>query len=225
MGPSETDAPVELAWALTVHKAQGSEFGLVVVMLPAGARRVSRELLYTALTRQTDRVVLCHEGPIDELLELTRASGSDTGRRMTDLTLPPDPVAVRTSAGPDMSRLDAGLVHVSKTGVLVRSKNELIIAGILEELGPGSWVYEQPFVGTDRSHPGSGFHCHDRRRPHRVLGAPRHARQPGLCGRLGEEARLVRGAGRHRVGRSDRRAVHDRRPGKGGRTALARACR
>ncbi|MGI1846072.1 AAA family ATPase [Rhodococcus sp. SJ] len=149
MGSSETDAPVELAWALTVHKAQGSEFGLVVVMLPAGARRVSRELLYTALTRQTDRVVLCHEGPIDELLELTRASGSDTGRRMTDLTLPPAPVAVRTSAGPDMSRLDAGLVHVSKTGVLVRSKNELIIAGILEELAPGSWVYEQPLVGGD----------------------------------------------------------------------------
>lgn len=149
IGSSETDAPVELAWALTVHKAQGSEFGLVVVMLPAGARRVSRELLYTALTRQTDRVVLCHEGPIDELLDLTRASGSDTGRRMTDLTLPPDPVSVRTSSGPDLGRLDAGLVHVSKTGVLVRSKNELIIAGILEEIAPGSWVYEQPLVGGD----------------------------------------------------------------------------
>ncbi|WP_129976759.1 ATP-binding domain-containing protein [Rhodococcus sp. Q1] len=79
VGSSKTDAPVEIAWALTVHKAQGSEFGLVVVMLPAGAHRVSRELLYAALTRQTDRVVLCHEGPIDELLELTRASGSDTG--------------------------------------------------------------------------------------------------------------------------------------------------
>ncbi|RYF58319.1 MAG: exonuclease, partial [Comamonadaceae bacterium] len=151
-GGSETDAPVELAWALTVHKSQGSEFGLVIVMLPASAGLVSRELLYTALTRQTRRVVLCHEGPVDELFALTRATGSDTGRRMTDLTVAPDPVQVPSlTQGTPAVFLDAGLVHVTRSGILVRSKNELIVAGILDDLAPGAWVYEQPLIAPDGS--------------------------------------------------------------------------
>ncbi|WP_222635284.1 MULTISPECIES: AAA family ATPase [unclassified Rhodococcus (in: high G+C Gram-positive bacteria)] len=152
MEGSETDAPVELAWALTVHKSQGSEFGLVIVMLPASAGRVSRELIYTALTRQTRRVVLCHEGPIEDLLELTRATGSDTGRRMTDLTIAPDPVSVSTlTPGAPSTFLDAGLVHVTRSGILVRSKNEVIVAGILDDIAPGSWIYEQPLIAPDGS--------------------------------------------------------------------------
>jgi exodeoxyribonuclease V alpha subunit len=50
----------ETAFALTVHKAQGSEFDAVWVLLPAQANRVlSRELLYTAVTRARKRVTLC----------------------------------------------------------------------------------------------------------------------------------------------------------------------
>ena len=42
----------QTAFAMTVHKAQGSEFDSVVLLLPAEASRaVSRELLYTGLTR------------------------------------------------------------------------------------------------------------------------------------------------------------------------------
>lgn len=45
----------EPAWALTVHKSQGAEFGAVGVVLPEpgtrGATLVTRELLYTAATR------------------------------------------------------------------------------------------------------------------------------------------------------------------------------
>ncbi|MBL8447840.1 MAG: ATP-binding domain-containing protein, partial [Zoogloeaceae bacterium] len=42
----------ETALAMTVHKAQGSEFDAVLVLLPdAPARVMSRELLYTAVTR------------------------------------------------------------------------------------------------------------------------------------------------------------------------------
>lgn len=43
---------VETAWAMTVHKAQGSEFDQVLVVVPEGESRImSRELLYTAVTR------------------------------------------------------------------------------------------------------------------------------------------------------------------------------
>lgn len=45
----------ETAWAMTVHKSQGSEFDDVLLVLPdAGSRqaeRLSRELVYTAVTR------------------------------------------------------------------------------------------------------------------------------------------------------------------------------
>lgn len=47
----------ETAWAMTVHKSQGSEFAHVLLVLPDDDSRVlTRELLYTAVTRATERV-------------------------------------------------------------------------------------------------------------------------------------------------------------------------
>ena len=48
------------AFAMTVHKAQGSEFDAVWLQLPRhDARILSRELLYTAITRARDALHLC----------------------------------------------------------------------------------------------------------------------------------------------------------------------
>lgn len=59
--------PHETAWAMTVHKAQGSEFDAVLVLLPAQRSRVlTRELLYTALTRARVGVTLCGGAPVLE---------------------------------------------------------------------------------------------------------------------------------------------------------------
>jgi exodeoxyribonuclease V alpha subunit len=45
-------AGVETVYAMTVHKSQGSEFDRVTLLLPAaGSRLLTRELLYTAVTR------------------------------------------------------------------------------------------------------------------------------------------------------------------------------
>ena len=45
--------------AMTIHKSQGSQFTEVVVALPSGSSRLlTRELLYTAVTRASDRVTL-----------------------------------------------------------------------------------------------------------------------------------------------------------------------
>lgn len=50
---------VETAFAMTIHKSQGSEFGHVLVVLPPdGSRLASRELFYTAVTRAKDRVTV-----------------------------------------------------------------------------------------------------------------------------------------------------------------------
>jgi len=43
--------PLALAYCLTVHKGQGSEFSKVFVVIPKECFNLSRALLYTALTR------------------------------------------------------------------------------------------------------------------------------------------------------------------------------
>jgi exodeoxyribonuclease V alpha subunit len=50
---------IELGWAMTVHKSQGSELGQVTLLLPPDdLPLVSRELVYTALTRARTSAVI-----------------------------------------------------------------------------------------------------------------------------------------------------------------------
>jgi exodeoxyribonuclease V alpha subunit len=69
----------ETAWALTIHKAQGSEFAEAVVALPGPESRVlTRELLYTAVTRAKRAVTLvAPEGSLEAALtrRVSRSSG------------------------------------------------------------------------------------------------------------------------------------------------------
>lgn len=142
--PSSSDDPwLELAWAVTVHKSQGSEFGVTFLVLPSRVS-VSRELLYTALTRQTKKVVILHEGSVDELFALASPALSETASRMTDLFRAPAPRELNLADG--LRRFDGNLIHVAPAGVLVRSKNEVIVASILEDLTPGRWSYETPLT-------------------------------------------------------------------------------
>ncbi|MFD1273008.1 ATP-binding domain-containing protein [Streptomyces kaempferi] len=140
------DALLELAWAVTVHKSQGSEFGTTFLILPARAN-VSRELMYTALTRQKDKVVILHEGTLSDLRDLAQPWRSETARRLTDLFDAPHPVALEIQG--TARRFDRKLMHVSASGIPMASKNEVIIAGLLDQLVPGHWQYEGPFTGAD----------------------------------------------------------------------------
>src|SRR5690606_27992314 len=61
IGPARLPAH-ETAWAMTVHKSQGSEFAQVLLLLPQEANPVlTRELLYTGVTRARETVELWAE--------------------------------------------------------------------------------------------------------------------------------------------------------------------
>jgi exodeoxyribonuclease V alpha subunit len=56
--PSRLGA-VDTVYAMTVHKSQGSQFGTVVVIVPpADSRLLTREVLYTAVTRARTRLIV-----------------------------------------------------------------------------------------------------------------------------------------------------------------------
>ena len=65
-------AHVETAFAMTVHKSQGSEFTHTLLVLPSGTNEVlTRELVYTGITRARSSLSLV-EGSADALLAATR---------------------------------------------------------------------------------------------------------------------------------------------------------
>ena len=79
VSPEALGEGLSLAYALTVHKAQGSEHDQVLLLLPEKLLPLlTRELLYTALTRARHAVVIC--GSADVLAagaatSLARSSG------------------------------------------------------------------------------------------------------------------------------------------------------
>lgn len=77
---------VETAWAMTVHKSQGSEFDDVVVVLPETESRVmNRELLYTAVTRARRSVtVIGGEAAVRDAVQRGTVRTSGLGVRLTD---------------------------------------------------------------------------------------------------------------------------------------------
>lgn len=130
---------LELAYALTVHKSQGSEFGTVILVLPNPCRLLSRELLYTALTRQKDRVIILHQGPRTDLRKYSSDDRSETARRLTNLFVAPAPIEI------DGRFFEWNLIHRTARGEMVRSKSEVIIADHLARKDI-EYSYEQPLT-------------------------------------------------------------------------------
>lgn len=57
--PMEDMESIMLAYAITVHKSQGSEYGTVIIpFIPPYANMLQRNLLYTAVTRAKNKVII-----------------------------------------------------------------------------------------------------------------------------------------------------------------------
>jgi ATP-dependent exoDNAse (exonuclease V) alpha subunit len=139
---SDDSGPLELAYALTVHKAQGSEFGSVFVVLPKKTQFLTRELVYTALTRAKNNLVLLLEGSDrSALYDLSRPTNSETARRNTNLFQ----AGVRRDG--DEFPYAAHLVHRTLRDEMVQSKSELAIANYLAAIDL-PYHYNRPLHGT-----------------------------------------------------------------------------
>ena len=125
----ESEQIIDLAYAITIHKSQGSDFNTVLVVLPKNGLILSRELIYTALTRARKKLILLVEDNMQWLMEYSKPQNSILARRNTNLF----EYSVREE------RISVpfveGLIHKTLSGVIVRSKSEVIIADDLFRAG------------------------------------------------------------------------------------------
>ncbi|MBI5445711.1 MAG: AAA family ATPase [Deltaproteobacteria bacterium] len=151
----EGETSLSLAYALTVHKTQGSEFGVTFLVVPNPCRLLSRELLYTALTRQKNRLVLLYQGEFQSLRAYSDPYYSDAARRLTNLFEAPRLVEIRDRM------FEEGLIHKTRRGEAVRSKSEVIIADLLHSKGI-DYQYEKELKGLDGAKRVPDFFIEDR---------------------------------------------------------------
>ena len=123
----------ELAYAITVHKAQGSEFQQVLVVLPERRALLSRELVYTALTRSKTQLTLLIKKTPPHLNPLKVArERSDLLRRNSSIFEDP---------------FDSRRILEPEQGIKVKSKIEYLIYCELQQqrsAGKLKFAYEEP---------------------------------------------------------------------------------
>jgi len=139
---TEVDDNLELAYALTVHKAQGSDFDFVFLILPRDASTLSKELLYTGLTRFRQKMVLLMERDTEVIEQYRSPQSSATLLRNTNLFV----TAVRPAT--EGKYYASHLIHRTAKDVLVRSKSEVIVADTLTRLRI-SYEYEKKLLNKD----------------------------------------------------------------------------
>jgi ATP-dependent exoDNAse (exonuclease V) alpha subunit len=140
----DSDGNLELAYAITVHKAQGSQFNNVILVLNKNSGMLSRELIYTAITRQRTGLVILFNDNLRQLLKYSGDLHSVLAKRCTDLFVPPKFTNLTEGW------YEEAKIHKTKRGDMVRSKSEVIIANELETAGL-VWHYENdnqfdPFI-------------------------------------------------------------------------------
>jgi len=110
-----------------VHKSQGSGFEKVFFIMPSKGAILSRELLYTALTRQEKKIIILHQGDFRDFIRLASTDASSTARRFTDLFHLPEVKQLK------QKWYDGRYVNISERGEPMLSKNEVIIANCLNK--------------------------------------------------------------------------------------------
>jgi exodeoxyribonuclease V alpha subunit len=137
---------IELAYAISVHKSQGSEFQRVYFILPKHKRTLlSRELFYTGITRAQGHNTILIQEDIAPILSLRRPESSQLMKINSSLfRFRPTPPELQTMG----DWYEEGKIHRTLTNLMVRSKSEVIIANMLAERDI-PFKYETPLVAPD----------------------------------------------------------------------------
>jgi len=140
-GGVNSDSKLELAYALTVHKSQGSGYGKTIVVINGKSSFVTKELLYTAFSRQREKLIVLSDLSIQELVQYANDWYSDTKQRYTDLFEAPNIIEIKSSK--QKRYFEEKLIHKTIRGEMVRSKSEVIVANILDKMKI-EYTYEEP---------------------------------------------------------------------------------
>ena len=129
----KTDIPYTPAYGITVHKSQGSDFEYVIFILSEGSSFITRELLYTGLTRAKKKMyILIQEELRDEIYDVFRTAHINSQIELINTLL----------FGHKYSPLKPYIVQLNDgRKIAVRSKIEYIIAKTLDGFGI-EFIYE-----------------------------------------------------------------------------------
>ena len=125
--PLQIDRKIDLGYAITVHKSQGSDFDNVIFVFPEVTPFITRELMYTALTRAKSQLhILVNEDLEQELpLILSRIYDNSAIEQRKTLLFE---FKISPSRAYSLRLRDGRVLQL-------RSKIEYIIANILDKLG------------------------------------------------------------------------------------------
>lgn len=121
--PGPTD-DYEPAYAITIHKSQGSEFEHTFIVIPQRTALLSKELIYTALTRATKNVTLFVQAVQDD--DSSDENVLDYALRRSD---------IRQRLTSTFSEPTSRKIFEPEKDVFVRSKVEYILYTKLKESG------------------------------------------------------------------------------------------
>ena len=138
---------LELAYAISVHKSQGSEFDYVYIVIPhKESHLLSMELLYTAITRAQKKVTIFLQQDVSTLTTLSRTDKSAVHKINSSIfkfePLPDDLLYSNTNW------YESGKKISTLSQYFVRSKSEAIITNMLCERNI-PFKYEEPLFAPD----------------------------------------------------------------------------
>lgn len=137
---------LELAYAISVHKSQGSEFDYVYIVIPKrDSHLLSMELLYTAITRAQKHVTVFLQDDIGTLTSLGHLEKSAV-RRINSSIFEFKPLPEELLYTHNWYASERKLATLSE--YFVRSKSEVIIANMLVDREI-PFKYEEPLYAQD----------------------------------------------------------------------------
>lgn len=138
---------LELAYAISVHKSQGSEFDYVYIVIPRkNSHLLSMELLYTAITRAQKKVTIFVQQDVSTLTTFSHAEKSAI-RKINSSVFKFEPLPDIILYA-DSKWYESGKKIATLSQYFVRSKSEAIITNLLVDRNI-PFKYEEPLYASD----------------------------------------------------------------------------